>query len=833
MDPRELESIEAANDSARAIIGNPEHVDDADTTELIQPAGLKGTEPVVQRAMAGDQNAQLEVLGSFDNLFRKLAIDASHGNRTAVNDLYQVAKIHALGKFSDYDPSKGKISTHLTAGLKFRLMDEMNQMSGITSVPDTAKGRENIIRPTSLSATPFSVEEGASLESTIEDSSQSHVNAMPSMLEMMMEHLDELEENERDVISSSFGVGGREEETNEQIGKRLGGVTEGTIRNIKKKAMEKLRRMMGADEREGMAGGGVQHLMHGGTVDDPYGALGIESGASQEQVKAAYRKAVQQHHPDRNPGDAGAAKRFQDAQAAYDMLSGGNESESIGSEKTETENGATFEDYDLRQSRFWKNLADSMLADLDEEKPIEAEEYIETAEYESMSGGGVAQFLSGGGDVDPVSNAVSSWQALDAGYKDISYADIDKSIDESFGPLTVKQIKDVAKQVDMPLSGRSKKEMVDDFRRWVKENKASYQRTNKDYLGGMADGGEVPVMLTPGEKVKPVEGGPEVTVPEPTTGDTIGDVVPAMLTPGDEVTSKSNVQSEEDVERMTGGGKKKPSRQDREEEEWERQHKIAAEFFAKQQPKEFFSKQPKESAEKISKEDSTELGETPLMNAGDPYATELGETPLINDTNTADFVRPFGEPFELEYGDELEAAKMTHVNDAVPDIQNVLDAPWIPEKKIQPVGLGRPAKKSAIKQKNTMTQVANESDMSINKSEESLGPMGDEGGGIDFGMMARAFGSGLTGKNMMSFGRKGGQSGIGGESDSKLSDKIDELIEAIDNLTKTIEKQGQNQDRTDRDSFMGHSVPDHEDRAKATQAKAASISKALITRIMS
>lgn len=48
--------------------------------------------------------------------------------------------------------------------------------------------------------------------------------------------------------------------------------------------------------------------------------LGLESDADFELVKIAWRRLAKENHPDVNPDDADAAKRFQAAQAAYDVL---------------------------------------------------------------------------------------------------------------------------------------------------------------------------------------------------------------------------------------------------------------------------------------------------------------------------------------------------------------------------------------------------------------------------------------------------------------------------------------------------------------------------------
>lgn len=50
---------------------------------------------------------------------------------------------------------------------------------------------------------------------------------------------------------------------------------------------------------------------------DPFQTLGIDPSASEVELRAAYRKAVQRTHPDHNNGSADAARRFEEVQEAY------------------------------------------------------------------------------------------------------------------------------------------------------------------------------------------------------------------------------------------------------------------------------------------------------------------------------------------------------------------------------------------------------------------------------------------------------------------------------------------------------------------------------------
>ena len=53
---------------------------------------------------------------------------------------------------------------------------------------------------------------------------------------------------------------------------------------------------------------------------DYYAVLGVPKNASAAEIKKAYRKLAQQHHPDANAGNAAAEERFKEVSAAYDVL---------------------------------------------------------------------------------------------------------------------------------------------------------------------------------------------------------------------------------------------------------------------------------------------------------------------------------------------------------------------------------------------------------------------------------------------------------------------------------------------------------------------------------
>jgi molecular chaperone DnaJ len=57
------------------------------------------------------------------------------------------------------------------------------------------------------------------------------------------------------------------------------------------------------------------------TKRDYYEVLGLSRGATEADIKTAYRKLAVRYHPDKNPGDHEAEERFKEAAEAYSVLS--------------------------------------------------------------------------------------------------------------------------------------------------------------------------------------------------------------------------------------------------------------------------------------------------------------------------------------------------------------------------------------------------------------------------------------------------------------------------------------------------------------------------------
>jgi len=58
-------------------------------------------------------------------------------------------------------------------------------------------------------------------------------------------------------------------------------------------------------------------------ISDPYQVLGVSQTAADDEIKKAYRKLAKKYHPDLNPGNAEAAKKMSEINAAYEQIKSG------------------------------------------------------------------------------------------------------------------------------------------------------------------------------------------------------------------------------------------------------------------------------------------------------------------------------------------------------------------------------------------------------------------------------------------------------------------------------------------------------------------------------
>src|SRR6476646_8282146 len=84
---------------------------------------------------------------------------------------------------------------------------------------------------------------------------------------------------------------------------------------------------------------------------DYYKVLGLDKNASQEDIKKAYRKLARKHHPDLNPNDKEAHKKFQQLNEANEVLSDPEKRKKYDQYGADWKNAGQFEEAQRQHSR--------------------------------------------------------------------------------------------------------------------------------------------------------------------------------------------------------------------------------------------------------------------------------------------------------------------------------------------------------------------------------------------------------------------------------------------------------------------------------------------------
>lgn len=78
---------------------------------------------------------------------------------------------------------------------------------------------------------------------------------------------------------------------------------------------------------------------------DPYSTLSVNQNASQEEIKKAYRKLAKKYHPDLNPGNKEAEKKFKDISHAFDLIGTEDSRKKFDAGETSEQQQKQYEEY--------------------------------------------------------------------------------------------------------------------------------------------------------------------------------------------------------------------------------------------------------------------------------------------------------------------------------------------------------------------------------------------------------------------------------------------------------------------------------------------------------
>ncbi len=241
------------------------------------------------RIKVGDREARSHMIRANLRLVVKIAHDYNNFG-LPMPDLISEGNIGLIKAVERFDPAKGgKLSTYAawwikqsikralanqskTIRLPVHLVDKIAKVRRLAvsmseelgreptdeeladevgiSAPKLAQLRTVSLRPASLDA-PVSDDDGKELGETVGDLEAPNPQEQLSesnMLEELGEVLEVLDQRERRIISSRFGLEGEAPKTLEEVGKRFG-VTRERIRQLQNGALDKLRRALARREQ--------------------------------------------------------------------------------------------------------------------------------------------------------------------------------------------------------------------------------------------------------------------------------------------------------------------------------------------------------------------------------------------------------------------------------------------------------------------------------------------------------------------------------------------------------------------------------------------------------
>jgi DnaJ-class molecular chaperone len=86
-------------------------------------------------------------------------------------------------------------------------------------------------------------------------------------------------------------------------------------------------------------------------MTDPYKTLGVAKTANLDEIKKAYRKLAKNHHPDLNPGNKEAEKKFKEISNAYDLIGTKEEKDKFDRGETDEHKQHQYDEYKKHQQQ--------------------------------------------------------------------------------------------------------------------------------------------------------------------------------------------------------------------------------------------------------------------------------------------------------------------------------------------------------------------------------------------------------------------------------------------------------------------------------------------------